>query len=90
MITQTDQPEYEMSITDELKTVRGIVCWLEAIAHDGDCNIDRDKISETCEVAAKRLKSMQHSLIEEVARIEKLQPFFADICAVVEHAKAKS
>ena len=75
---------------DDMKTVHGVACWLDAIADDDDCNIDRDYIAEVCGNAASRLRSMQQSLIQEVDRIEKLQPFFTDVCAAVERARGNS
>lgn len=71
----------------DVKTVHGLIFWLQTIADDGDCNVDRDTIADTCEAAAKRLKSMQDSLIQEVSRIEKLQPFFTEVSAAVDAAR---
>lgn len=72
----------------DIQTVSGLIMWLEIIAEDGDCDVERDTIADTCDAAAKRLKSMQESLIQEVERIEKLQPFFNDVSAAVQRAKS--
>ena len=90
MTHPSDPPEYANTITDDLKTVHGIICWLQTIANDGDCMVDRDDIVETCAAAAKRLSSMQSSLRSEVDRIEKLQPFYTQICAVVDGARKQT
>lgn len=71
----------------DILTVAGLVFWLQTIAADGDCNVDRDTIADTCEAAVKRLKSMQESLQSEVARIEKLQPFFTEVSRAVDEAR---
>ena len=71
----------------DIQTVTGLIFWLQTIAADGDCNVDRDIIADTCEAAAKRLKSMQESLRSEVARIEKLQPFFTEVSRAVDEAR---
>jgi|VirMetMinimDraft_7_1064189.scaffolds.fasta_scaffold100796_2 hypothetical protein len=70
-----------------IQTVTGLIYWLQTIAADGDCNVDRDTVADTCEAAAKRLKSMQESLQSEVARIEKLQPFFTEVSRAVDEAR---
>ena len=74
----------------DIQTVTGLIYWLQKIATDGDCNVDRDTISDTCEAAANRLKSMQDSLRSEVARIEKLQPFFTEVSRAVDEARNSS
>ena len=80
-------PEYDQTHADDIQTVTGLASWLQAIAQDGDCMIDRDTIADTCEAAAKRLLSMQEALRQEVARIEKLQPFFTDVSRAVDAAR---
>jgi len=90
MPQQPYPPEYSNSHTDDMQTVHGVISWLEAIANDGDCMIDRDNIVDTCAAAAKRLQSMQQSLIQEVERIEKLQPFYTHICAYVDGVRKQT
>lgn len=69
----------------DIKTVHGLIYWLQTIAQVED--VDPDIITNTASAAAVRLKSMQESLHQEVGRIEKLQPFFTDVCAVVDSAR---
>jgi hypothetical protein len=87
MAEQPDPPEYNATHADDMQTVKGVIYWLQTIAADADCNIDRDTIADTCDVAAKRLKSMQDSLRQEVERIEKLQPFFTEVSRAVDEAR---
>ncbi len=87
MKPEAEPPEYSMSLTDDLKTFEGLIYWLQAIATDGDCNIERDAIAEVCDTAAKKIESLRASLIQEVDRIEKLQPFFTEVCALVDVAR---
>ena len=83
----SDPPEYSAIMTDDIKTVHGLVFWLQTIATDGDKMVDQDAISEVCAAAAKRLQSLQDSLRSEVARIEKLQPFFTEVSRAVDEAR---
>ena len=90
MAKQPDPPEYSATQADDMQTVGGVIYWLKTIAADADCNIDRDTIADTCDAAAKRLCSMQESLRSEVARIEKLQPFFTEVSRAVDEARKPS
>jgi len=81
MMDRENWPERE----DQMKTVAGLVYWLEVIA---DCeDVEADTIADVCRHAANRMRSMQQSLIQEVDRIEKLQPFFNQISAAVDAAR---
>lgn len=87
----TDPPEYSETYADDIKTVHGLIFWLQTIAHDGDCAVDRDCIADVCDAAAIRLASMQDSLRQEVDRVEKLQPFHDEIMSVVtRHSKGSN
>ena len=72
---------------DDMKTVKGLIYWLETIA---DCDdVDADTIADVCRHAANRMKSLQQSLIDEVERIERLQPFFNQVSCAVDAARKK-
>ena len=68
MIEQTLPPEYSDTYADNIKTVHGLIFWLQTIAQDADCMVDRDTIADVCDAAQKRLGSMQQALIQEVER----------------------
>lgn len=84
MLDCEDGPERQ----EQMKTVAGLIYWLEVIA---DCeDVEADTIVEVCRAAADRMRSLQHSLIQEVDRIETLQPFFTKVCAAVDAARKPS
>lgn len=70
---------------DDIKTVAGLIYWLQVIAQEE--NVDADCVVDVATAAASRLKSMQDSLRQEVERIEKLQPFFTEVSRAVDEAR---
>lgn len=71
--------------SEDIKAVSGLIYWLQVVAQEED--VTADCITDVARAAAERLKSMQEALRQEVDRIEKLQPFFTDVCAAVDAAR---
>lgn len=86
----SERPTGPLDYPEDIKTVSGLIYWLHVVANDEDCMIDRDAIADICEAAYKRMESMHQSLIQEVDRIERLQPFFTKVCAAVDAARKPS
>lgn len=91
-MTQQESSGQDMSENNghaaDIQTISGLIKWLKIIAEDGDCNLDRDTIADTCREAAKLIDAALENVVQEYVRAENLQLFFDDVSEAIERAKS--